>query len=230
MRLRSFFDGRMRNAALLAATILGLMLALTFAPGRSVHAQDGSSPRATQTKFFVPWQGNMLNPALTVRSRENFMGNPILSSDCQAGAITTERPDAWRCGTADPCFAPFFGDRTTVACSSAPWSGEVVVLTLSRPLPTAEQCSATPTECPRPLDLTSPPWAVELANGAKCTALTGTRTPVAGMITAYGCDDGGGIAAPDEATFDKTLPLWRAFYMARDAYTIEQVEVLTVWR
>ena len=208
----------------LLVTLLSAVLFLSAAgAGPAVHA-DHDHPDATQVKFFVPWMTNgMLNPALTVRARNPFEG-------CQTGAITTQRPDAWRCGTADPCFAYLFGDRMQVACSSAPWSNEVVVLLLDRPLPEPDECRMMPTMCPRPLDLDSPPWAVELANGAKCTAFTGTRSVVAGMIIAYGCDNGGSIAAANEATFDKTLPVWRAFYLAGDGFVVEQVDVLVVWR
>ncbi len=219
----SVMRSRVARIWLLVALLGGVLFLSAAGAGPTVHA-DHDHPDATQVKFFVPWMTNgMLNPALTVRARNPFEG-------CQTGAITTQRPDAWRCGTADPCFAPPFGDRTVVACAGAPWRSEVSLLTLSRPLPSPEQCRMTPNECPRDLDLTSQPWAVELANGAKCTAFTGTRSVVAGMIIAYGCDDGGSMAAANEATFDKTLPVWRAFYLAGDGFVVEQVDVLVVWR
>jgi len=186
---------------------------------------------ATEVKIFVPWQPNgMLNPSIVVRSREPLMGNPNLASDCQSGSIADQRPDAWRCVTADPCFAPLFGDRMTVACSNAPWSNEVVLLQLSRPLPTPQECSAMMGACPRPLDLNSPPWAIELANGARCTASTGTISSVAGIGLVYGCDDGGQIGVADRnGPFDKSLPQWRALYLPKDGTVMSQVGVLTVW-
>lgn len=231
MRLLSATTAHLYPRTLRGVVLLLSLVALAAAiPGEAARA-DHEPSAATQIKLFVPWLPNStLNPGVTVTGREMFMGNPNLPSDCQTGSITTQRPDAWRCGTADPCFAPPFGDRTVVACARAPWLGEVTLLTLSRPLPSPEQCRMTPTECPRDLDLTNQPWAIELANGARCTAFTGTRAFVAGMIITHGCDDGGSIASPGpQLTLDKTLPRWRAFYLPRDGFVIEQVDALVIW-
>ena len=205
-------------------------VAASSQPERAL-AQSADGPRATEIKFFVPWLPNgTLNPSVTVTGREMFMGNPNLESDCQTGSISTQRPDAWRCGTADPCFAPTLFSATEVACSTEPWNNQVVLLTLGRPLPGPEQCSAAPTSCPRQLDLNSPPWAVELANGARCHAFTGTISTAAGLGLVYGCEGGGFVGIPNRtAAFDKTLPLWRAFYLPENGSVIEQVDVLVVW-
>ncbi|MGH2585833.1 MAG: hypothetical protein ACRDJE_13050 [Dehalococcoidia bacterium] len=214
------------------ALVAVVAVALALGPDRAARAQEaGSGPPATQVKLFAPWLPNMtLNPNITVTRREMFMGNPNLPSDCQSGSISTERPDAWRCGTADPCFSPTPFSAMEVACATAPWSNEVVLLTLSRPLPGPSECQAMPSSCPRQLNLESPPWALELANGARCTAFTGTISSVAGLGLVYGCDNGGfvGVANRD-APFDKSLPLWRAFYLPKDGTAVEQVDVLTAW-
>jgi hypothetical protein len=220
-----------RSALSLAAVLLAVLTAvLVSTPAGVARADDDPPP--TQTKFFVPWLPNgTLNPSITVTARETLMGNPNLPSDCQAGSISTQRPDAWRCVTADPCFSPTPFSATEVACATAPWANEVVLLTLSRPLPSPGQCSATPTDCPRQLDLNSPPWAVELANGARCRIFTGTISSLGGLALLYGCEDGGLVGVADrDAPFDTTLPQWRAFYLPKDGTVIEQVGVLTVWR
>ena len=218
---------------LIPATLAVVVLAAVAPVSHQDHVMAQSSDRrqATEIKLFVPWLPNgTLNPAINVTGREMFMGNPNLESDCQSGSISTQRPDAWRCITADPCFAPTLFSATEVACSTAPWDNQVVILTLSRPLPGPEQCSATPTNCPRQLDLDSPPWALELANGARCRAFTGTISTAAGLSLIYGCEGGGfvGVASRSEP-FDKTLPLWRAFYLPENGTVIEQVDVLVVW-
>ena len=209
---------------------IALVIAASFQPDRAV-AQSPDGPPATEIKLFVPWLPNgSLNPSVTVTGRETFMGNPNLESDCQSGSIATQRPDAWRCGTADPCFAPTLFSATEVACATEPWNNQVVLLTLSRPLPGPEQCSAAPMNCPRGLDLDSPPWAVELANGVRCRTFTGTISTVAGLGLVYGCEGGGYVGIPSRsAPFDKTLPLWRAFYLPENGSVIEQVGVLVVW-
>ncbi|MGI8424625.1 MAG: hypothetical protein ACR2NO_11055 [Chloroflexota bacterium] len=208
-------------------TIVAMVLAL--APKDTARADHLQEP--TEIKLFAPWLPNgMLNPAITVTAREMFMGNPNLPSDCQAGAISTQRPDAWRCGTADPCFAPTPFSAREVACATNPSANEVVLLTLSRPLPGPEQCSAMPNSCPRALDLDSTPWVLELANGATCRTFTGTIASVAGLGLVYGCEDGGSVGVAERnAPFDKSLPQWRAFYLPRNGTAVVQVGVLVAW-
>ena len=215
----------------LGLAVIALAVAL-LAFGSERTAARAQAPAPTEIKLFTPWLPNgTLNPAITVRSREMFMGNPNLPSDCQSGAITTQRPDAWRCGTADPCFAPTPFSAQEVACVTDPWSNDVTLLALSRPLPGPDECRSTPTACPRQLDLDSPPWVLELANGARCRAATGTISSVAGLGLAYFCDDGGAVGIADrDAPFDKSLPQWRAFYLPKDGTAVVQVGVLVVWR
>jgi hypothetical protein len=217
----------------LGIAVLAVLTTTAVHGAKSADTAAAQEP-PTQTKFFVPWLFNgTLNPAITVRSREPFTGNPNLPSDCQSGAITTERPDAWRCGTADPCFAPPFSlSVTVVACSSAPWTNEVVLLELSRPLPTPAACrEMQPSACPGPVSLSGQPWAVELANGVRCTHMTGTISTQAGLGLVYGCEGGGSIGVVNrDEPFDTSLPQWRAFYLAENAVTIEQLGVLVVWR
>lgn len=215
-----------------AAAMLALILAIGAAGPDPVARATGEHDQQTQTKFFVPWlPDGTLNPAVTVTARNEFMGNPNFPSDCQSGAVSTQRPDAWRCGTADPCFSPTLFSATTVACGRAPWSNEVVLLTLSRPLPSPEQCSMMENSCPRQLDLNSPPWALELANGARCSIFAGTISSQAGLSLLYGCEDGGFVGIADrDAPFDTSQPQWRAFYAPKDGTVIEQVGILVVWR
>jgi hypothetical protein len=224
---------RSARIAELGIVLLAVFVVMAIRDTRTAAVAATQEP-PTQTKFFVPWlPDRTLNPAITVRLREPFMGNPNLASDCQSGAITTERPDAWRCGTADPCFAPPFAlNVTVVACASAPWTNEVVLLELSRPLPTPTECrDMQPAACPGPVSLSGQPWAVDLANGARCTHMTGTIPTQAGLGLVYACDNGGSIGVVDrDEPFDTSLPQWRAFYLAENGVTIEQVGMLVVWR
>jgi hypothetical protein len=229
-----FMTGRqsLSRIGLFPALLAVILLAFAASPRpEPALAQASDGPQATEIKLFVPWLPNgTLNPSVTVRGREMFTGNPNLASDCQSGSISTQRPDAWRCGTADPCFAPTLFSATEVACSIAPWDNDAVILMLSRPLPGPEQCRMTPTDCPRQLDLDSLPWAVELANGARCRAFTGTISEAAGLSLTHFCEGGGSMGIPSrDAPFDKTLPLWRAFYLPENGTVIEQVDVLVVW-
>ncbi len=212
----------------LSLSVLICTLSLGLPPP-VLQAQEARA--TTQIKFFLPWQPDgTLNPALQVQGRERFP--PPFG--CQSGGAG-QRPDSWRCGTADPCYAsPPFAAQTTVACATSPWSSEVVLLELQTPLRTVEECR-TPPLCRLPVDLTSPPWALELANGARCTQFGGTLPIVEAMRFLYGCGraDGspaglaGGPTATDEV--DRSQPLWRVFFLGEGSYVIEQVAVPVAW-
>jgi hypothetical protein len=199
----------------------------------SLAQQSPDGPAATQIKLFAPFASDgKLNDSLQVRSQDSFPP-PF---QCQVGSIATIRPDAWRCGTDDPCFAPPFAglndQPVTLACANAPWSGSVQLLTLQTPLMTPSDCSGG-MACRQPLDLAANPWAVELANGVRCTLFTGTISSIGGVGMVYGCSnpDGtpAGLAGTAKQGLDRSQPLWRVFYQAPGDYVLQQVDVLTAW-
>jgi hypothetical protein len=207
--------------------------ALALLPHVGLAQTAGTQPAATQIRIFVPFQSDgTLNPALQVRSRDSF---PDLQ--CQSGSIATTRPDAWRCGTDDPCFAPPFAglndQPVTLACTTSPWTGTVQLLTLQTPLATTDACKSPPL-CRQPLDLTTNPWAVELVNGVRCTLFTGTISSKGGVGMVYGCSNADGTPAGEAGVADKGLdrsqPLWQVFYQAPGSYTLDETGVATAWR
>ena len=211
-----------RRTLLVLAVVVGA-LAVGPRPG-DLRAHDEAG--GTQIKLFVPFTqpGSQLNPALRVRDRITFQGNPeINQGSCQSGSIRTTRPDAWRCGTADPCFAPL-GDESVLACPSDPWSSEVTLLTVP-PLPSLEQCRQGPPSCRQELDLTGLPWALELANGARCTLLGGATFGIVGMRVNYGCEGGGSVVGGP----DRTRATWHVFFLAPGAFVLEQEDVEVAW-
>ena len=75
------------------------------------------------------------------------------------------------------------------------------------------------------IDPLSLPWAVELADGERCTLLTGATAVVAGMRINYGCDGGGSIVGD----LQRGPTVWTANYYDEQAVGTELVEVATVW-
>ena len=73
-----------------------------------------------------------------------------------------------------------------------------------------------------PLDI---PWAIELANGDRCTLLTGATAVLADERINYGCESGGSVLGE----LDRSGPVWMAFYLASDAYASDLVPVAVVW-
>jgi hypothetical protein len=138
------------------------------------------------------------------------------SGSCWTSSIALPSFTTFRClagnSILDPCFAPPHATAPkTVACFTDPWSPGVL-LTLTSALPK-----------PDPGTRTSP-WALELANGAHCVAVTGTVDQVGELNLGYGC---GGIAeaglqgAPGSALSVE--------YRASAAQPLRRVAVRTAW-
>lgn len=179
----------------------------------------GAQPASavTQTRVFTPFDaGGELVVGLAVTGE--------VEGSCEANsAASPERPDAWRCSAEneilDPCFQNVLRDGEPLACTEDPFSADVVMLTLSTPLP-------DPTVTDGPDFAAGLPWALELANGQQCTLLTGATASVAGMRINYGCPDGAQVVGE----VNRRLPRWRVFYQtAARSLSLEQVGVATAW-
>ncbi len=73
-----------------------------------------------------------------------------------------------------------------------------------------------------PLDV---PWAVELANGERCTFQTGATAVLAGERVNYECSGGGFILGE----VDRDLEVWTVSYVANDAAVSTLEEVTVAW-
>lgn len=125
-------------------------------------------------------------------------------------------PSAFRCRSGnqilDPCFAASHVGRT-VACVDDPWS-DAVVLHLRAALPTDP-----------PMGDGSRPWALQLRNGLRCVAATGTVPTVAGVDLAYRCTGGS-----DAAVVGPPTGVVIAAYGRPDATTLHRTPVVRLWR
>lgn len=207
-----------RGLRLLCATAVAAMLTATTlsCANRSRPATAGNrgqsaraTDKATVLTRFVPYSAA---GALTVPVDAHGTGR------CWTASIVVRIPDAYRClvgnNIADPCFAPpRHTSPVTVACVPDPWSGARLV-SLTEPLP-----STTPLAGP------ANPWAVELANGARCIAATGTVPEVDGLSLNLLC--AGGMAA---GGLDITGPQWRVRYGASAGGSLSLVAVSAAWR
>jgi hypothetical protein len=104
------------------------------------------------------------------------------SGSCFTTSITVPVPRAYRCfernRILDPCFAsPAQAQPDAVVCYADPWSPGARV-TLTKPLP-----DSSPIGHGRP-------WALLLANGARCLSVTGTVQIDDGVALAYQCPRG----------------------------------------
>jgi hypothetical protein len=226
----------MRRFTLVLVMMVVVLLGVPAPGGQpTVRAQDatpaaGTTAR-TDVRYVVPFGPDGLNPGLTATTEEEGL------CDFPSSAAL-DRPDAWDCTGAegqiyDPCFEnPFIlpDDPGQVACLESPFTTDVVVLNLTAPLlrqkelpdPAREAAQDAAGVTLEPWDL---PWALELANGDRCTLLHGTLIVIAGQTAHYGCENGGAVFGE----VDHSRPLWTANYLAAGEVASNLVEVVAAW-
>jgi hypothetical protein len=172
-----------------------------------VPSSTGAGPTAVRT--FSPYAatGTIAVPVADQRS-----------GTCWTGSIAVPRPGVYRCLVSnqiyDPCFAPTpETSPVTVVCVADPWSAAYVV-TLTKPLPAPSS--------PIPVDY---PWALELANHARCVAVTGTVPTVDGIALNYQCgsDSAAGLIPHVSGQLEVD-------YGSRSGGPLSEVPVTTAWR
>jgi hypothetical protein len=192
-------------AAAVTVTVAGCTSSSSPAPAGT---QPSSAFDATVVTKFTPYSSA---GALTASVAARGNGR------CWTGSIVVPVAGAYRCivgnDIADPCFAPPHPSTPlTVACLPDPWSGARVV-TLTEPLPVN-----------RPIGNAARPWAVQLANGARCVASTGTVQAVNDVSLNLLCPDGtaaGGL--------DTRSPTWHVQYGPKSG-PLTRVDVARAWR
>lgn len=202
------------NVKIVAATAIAAFLM----HGTFSLANDPVCPTATQIKLITPFQSGHLGIGFAVTARGD--------GECFArSAAVSGRPDAWRCsiGNAihDPCLQNFLGDPKVLACPDTPWSANVSLLTLTKPLPT----DAPMNDSAKTSLKDTMPWALEMANGQRCTLFTGATAPIAGMRINYGCP--GGFIAVGE--IDRSGPVWRIFFQGEKSISLELADIAVAW-
>jgi hypothetical protein len=200
----------MRLSAVLAVAAVAVALAGCTGPGSHLPVGQHSSSAfdATVVIKFTPYSSS---GALTASVSARGAGR------CWTGSIVVPVTGAYRClvgnDIGDPCFAPPHPTTpVTVACMPDPWSG-ARVLTLTGALPVTS-----------PIGNAARPWAVQLANGARCVASTGTVQAVHGVSLDLLCPDemaAGGL--------DTTNPIWRVQYGPKSG-PLAPVNVTQAWR
>jgi hypothetical protein len=195
-------------AALCAAAVAPMPVATAPAAAQSPR------PVSTDVRIFAPLNGGKLAPGLAA-------AGPVRGKCFTASLATQGRPDAWRCSAGntilDPCFESQPPGEGPLACAVSPWSSQVRLLTPAEPVPRNEANQG---------DLLSQmPWALELADGSRCTYLTGATMAVAGMRLNYGCVGGASVIGE----VYRGNPLWRVFVRPVSGAVIKQVDVRTAW-
>jgi hypothetical protein len=227
--------------------LIGLILLILMMPALAapdlVSAQDAATPTpaptpeagATVIRIVQPFihlmnPGAVLNPALTETAADEAV--------CSVSSVVApDRPDAWTCFGAtnqiyDPCFEnPFLppDQQTELACFETPFTSDVVLVTLTEPLVREKEAPdpvmAEPTSEAGVIEPWELPWALELANGDRCSLLRGTLMAMAGQVVHYGCVDQGMVLG--EVNTDRQV--WTVNYLAAGDFASEVVAVVVAW-
>ena len=207
--------------ALVALTAVGPMAAI----GQEATPEPGGATLTqTNTRYVIPFGPDGLNAGLT--ARETLIGTCVDDS-----IAVPDRADAFMClgegdQVYDPCFENSFApvdEPGDVACVSDPFGTEVVLLTVADPLPREKDVPPGQERDPfAPWDL---PWALELANGDRCTLLGGTLYPLAGQIVYYSCEQNGAVLG----VVDHDQPVWTVNYLADGEVVSSLLEVTAAW-
>jgi hypothetical protein len=198
-----------------AVAVLCLSAALGGGARRAMAGDSPTRESRTQIKLLTPFGPNGLSIGMAVTEK--------VSGKCFAASLaSSSRPDAWRCssgnGLLDPCYQRIMGDEKQLACPvGGPWPANVVLLTLNQPLPSEPRKEVSRADVL--------PWALELANGQRCTLFTGATAPVAGMRINYGCPGGFQVVGD----IDRSQPVWRVFFQGEKSIALEQVDVSVAW-
>ncbi len=206
-------------SALVAFSTFGLMAAL----GQEATPRPGTAaPAHTDTRYVIPFGPDGLNAGLTVTGNE--------AGTCISDSLAAlDRPDAFDCtGESgqiyDPCFENPFAppdEPGELACIASPFADEVVLLAVDDPLPREKEAPAGQGPF-APWDL---PWALELANGDRCTLLHGTLSQLAGQIVYYSCEQNGAVLG----VVEHGQPVWTVNYLAEGDVASSLVEVTAAW-
>ena len=197
---------------------VAILVTACSSPGTSATSASPAAPGPTSqvaaattvTREFTPYTADG-QLAIAVATH--------LSGSCWTTSIALPSAHTYRCladnQILDPCFAPAaVAKPTSVACFTDPWTSGVE-LTLSQPLPAADAGTR------------SMPWAVQLVDGTRCVALTGTVDQVGDLDLEYGCGSTGEAGLVPSAPSSATL---QVEYRASDAQPLHQVAVATAWR
>jgi len=214
----------------LVPSLIGPVASAQDATPTTTTTREAGGGDRTNVRYVLPFGPDGLNHGLTATTEEDGICS-------YPSSAALDRPDAWDCtGTEgqiyDPCFEnPFIApdEPGQVACFDSPFTTDVVVLTLTEPLVRQKEAPDAGAGMAQASDVSIDPWdlpwAVELANGDRCTLLGGTLTVLAGQTVNYGCTDGGMVFGE----VNHIRPLWTVNYLAAGDAASTLVEVVTAW-
>lgn len=156
-------------------------------------------------------QEGILNPQIIVAQR--------YAANCRSQSVANPaRPDALRCLTSSLILDPCFKDGDTLACIASPWSNKATVVELASPADKQEKRN-------EPIHVKLP-WALELANGQRCTFLPGASTAVNNKRLNYACTDSHFNII---GSVNQSEPLWKVTVYDLHRKALKEIPVTIAW-
>jgi hypothetical protein len=178
--------------------VLAVVTAIVLTLSHSVHAVTTK----TDVILFSAWSGDAFRHDLTVSAK--------IVGFCWIHSLASDRPDAWRCMARndihDPCFSGS-SDPNKVACVEGPFSKDVDLMALTKPLPSAGGEMKLTGKLAR-VRLAGEPWGLRLADGETCEYVSGATEVVDGVRLSYGCTHGSVFGVPDRSS-----AIWSVFHV-----------------
>jgi hypothetical protein len=190
----------------------GLLAAVLVLAGCASHPSPAATAGAT-----APGTATVAVHPFTAAGHVAVPVGQVVHGQCWTTSIAAPGADAYRCFQGnkilDPCFAPAGpGTPAELACLETPWS-RALMLRVNGKLP-----------APSTGEVPARPWAIQLQDGLRCVASTGTVPAVAGVNLTYHCTDGGNAALAGTSG-----AMLAAKYAPADATALTTVTVTTVW-
>ena len=222
---------RSRLAAGLAvlALLIGGGIAIAIAAGGSGTSSTTTTTTTTTTPASATTSSTSTSTlqatAKQIYSPANASGGLAVSNprtargSCFTTSNVTLRSDAYRCTAGNTIFDPcFFVNQTQVLCpTDGPWADSGLLLNLSGPLPSSAGGSDQGTK--------APPWAIQLADGTRCLAVSGATNEIAGQRLGYFCKGGDGLYG----SVQRSTAAWTIFVGTPHSATLAMRPIAVAW-
>ncbi|KTD21651.1 hypothetical protein [Legionella londiniensis] len=141
-----------------------------------------------------------------------------LMGDCSEQSFLIKREDAWRCianhTIYDPCFVNTYGTRQIAVCPYSPWFANSIEIKVNGSLDNKSHHA---------LDMSEAyPWAIELADGTKCSAV-GQGEAYDGLPIRYRCGENTALIGD----LQRCTPTWKI--LKQEGRNIGISEIKQAW-
>jgi hypothetical protein len=183
----------------------------TTTPGSTTTSTSSANTlQATAKQIYSPANAN---GGLAVSNPRTARGSCFTTSN------VTQRSDAYRCSSGNNIFDPCFSvNPTQVLCpTDGPWADSGLLLNVTGQLPSSTGGQDQGTK--------ASPWAIQLADGTRCLAVSGATNEIAGQRLGYFCKGGDGLYGDVQ----RSAAVWTVFVGTPHSATLAMRPIAVAW-